>query len=198
MAERKNWHQVRYGTAEGEIKFGHLHDDNEQSAFHCKEFRSKNHYITLDQTGGPNRKHGTICKSPGHSKLSSICCSNRHSWHYVGCRKWRHCDKGTEWENSDGSFINVDILAIGGDGSNGNVQIEANEKVLVKTKAFDVQSKVSTKIFSEKTVDVIGNSICNLYGGILDCADGSTKVIGSKTPSTNEEQNRAEDKHEGI
>ena len=87
--------------------------------------------------------------------------------------------------------INVDILAIGGDGSNGNVQIEANEKVLVKTKAFDVQSKVSTKIFSEKTVDVIGNSICNLYGGILDCADGSTKVIGSKTPSTNEEQNRS-------
>ena len=66
--------------------------------------------------------------------------------------------------------INVDILAIGGDGNNGNVQIEANEKVLVKTKAFDVQSKVSTKIFSEKTVDVIGNSICNLYGGILDCA----------------------------
>ena len=23
------------------------------------------HYITLDQTGAPHRKHGTICRSPG-------------------------------------------------------------------------------------------------------------------------------------
>ncbi len=65
MAERKNWHQVRQGTAEGEFKFGHLHDDNEQSAVILRNGKSSDHYITLDQTGGPNRKHGTICKSPG-------------------------------------------------------------------------------------------------------------------------------------
>ena len=190
MAERKNWHQVRYGTAEGEIKFGHLHDDNEQSAFIARNGRSKNHYITLDQTGGPNRKHGTICKSPGAFQVEAAAAVPVDTPGIM-----------LDAENGDivikapngrirMEAINVDILAIGGDGSNGNVQIEANEKVLVKTKAFDVQSKVSTKIFSEKTVDVIGNSICNLYGGILDCADGSTKIIGSKTPSTNEEQNR--------
>ncbi len=191
MAERKNWHQVRYGTAEGEIKFGHLHDDNEQSAFIARNGRSKNHYITLDQTGGPNRKHGTICRSPGSFQVEAGSAVPVDT-------------PGIVFDTENGDIvikapngrirmeaINVDILAIGGDGNNGNIQIEANEKVLVKTKAFDVQSKVSTKIFSEKTVDVIGNSICNLYGGILDCADGSTKVIGSKTPSTNEEQNRA-------
>ena len=27
--------------------------------------RAPNHYITLDQTGVPHRKHGTICRSPG-------------------------------------------------------------------------------------------------------------------------------------
>ena len=68
--ENDKWLKERIGTrldrhAEGEIKFGHLHDDNEQSLFTVRNGRSKNHYITLDQTGGPNRKHGTICKSPG-------------------------------------------------------------------------------------------------------------------------------------
>ena len=38
-------------------------------------------------------------------------------------------DKGTEWKNSDGS-INVDILTIGGDGNNGNIQIEAKKRFL--------------------------------------------------------------------
>jgi hypothetical protein len=30
----------------------------------------------------------------------------------------------------------------------------------------------------------------NIYGGLIDCADGATKRKGSKGGSTNEEQNK--------
>ena len=32
MAKKQNPYRIRYGTADGEIKFGHLTEDNEQSA----------------------------------------------------------------------------------------------------------------------------------------------------------------------
>ena len=59
----------------------------------------------------------------------------------------------------------------------------------------DVKSRVSTKIFSESTVDMIGKGIMNIYGGLTDFADRSTK--GSKPSKTcgggksiNEERNK--------
>ena len=38
-----------------------------------------------------------------------------------------------------------------------------------------------TYIFSEKTVEVIGNSICNLYGGLVEILDGPSTIKGSRT-----------------
>ena len=37
-------------------------------------------------------------------------------------------------------------------------------------------------------MDIIGNAIMNIYGGLVDMADGATSVLGSKTgPSSTEE-----------
>jgi hypothetical protein len=85
---------------------------------------------------------------------------------------------------------NIDIIADGPDGKNGVVYIEGNEKIILKSPTIDVRSTISTKIFSEKTVECIGKGILNIYGGLIDCADGATKLKGSKGGSTNEEQNR--------
>jgi hypothetical protein len=88
---------------------------------------------------------------------------------------------------------NIDIIADGPDGKNGVVYIEGNEKIILKSPTIDIRSTISTKIFSEKTVDVIGKAILNIYGGLIDAADGATKINGSKPcsgPYTNEEQNK--------
>ena len=190
MAELKNYHTIRYGTAEGEIQFGHITQDNVLSAVLLRNGGSLNHYISMDATGDNHRKHGTICRSEGSFQVKA----------------------GDNVE--DGSFgvfieavsgdlvirapsgkvkiegINVDIIASGADGKNGVVNINGNEKVIVKSQTIDVSSKVSTKIFSEKTVDMIGKAIMNLYGGLVDVADGATSVKGSLGGSVNEEQNK--------
>ena len=57
----------------------------------------------------------------------------------------------------------------------------------------DIKSKVETKIFSEKTVDVIGKTVLNMYGGMIDCADSASTAKtgkGSKGGSDNEDRFR--------
>tara|TARA_Y100000385_G_scaffold23672_2_gene22865 strand:- start:1812 stop:2396 length:585 start_codon:yes stop_codon:yes gene_type:complete len=190
MAELKNYHTIRYGQADGEIKFGHLTQDNTLSSVLLRNGKAKNHYITLDSSGAPHRKYGTICRSPGSFQV----------------RAGDNVDKdvpGVYVEAVSGDLVlrapsgrvriegvNIDLIASGPDGQNGVITLDANEKVLMRAQIIDASSKVSTRLFSEKTVEVIGNAILNMYGGFVDIADGATAIKGSILPSTCELQNK--------
>ena len=65
MPQETCHHTVRKGTAEGEYVFGHITADNELDAVMLRNCRSFKHYISLCATGGPTRKEGTMCRSPG-------------------------------------------------------------------------------------------------------------------------------------
>ena len=190
MAELKNYHTVRYGTADGELQFGHITQDNVLSAVLLRNGQSLKHYISMDATGEDHRKHGTICRSEGAFQVRAG-------------DNVKDDNFGVYIEAVSGDLVlqapsgrvrivgeNVDIVASGADGKNGNVTISANEKCIVKAQTTVVSSVASTKVFSEKTVEVIGKGILNLYGGLFDCADGATSVKGSLGGSTNEEQNK--------
>ena len=64
MAKKQNPYRIRYGTADGEIKFGHLTADNEISAVMIRDNYEPEgkHYISLDRTGDAHRAYGTICR----------------------------------------------------------------------------------------------------------------------------------------
>ena len=191
MAELKNYHTIRYGTAEGELQFGHISMDNVLSAVLLRNGGSLNHYITLDATGEPHRKHGTICRSPGSFQVKAgDNVEDDVPGVYIEAVSGDLVLKAPSGRvRIEG--INIDIIASGPDGQNGVVNINGNEKVIIKGQTIDAASKVSTKIFSEKTVDMIGRGILNMYGGLVDVADGATTIKGSLGGSTNEEQNKA-------
>ncbi len=190
MAELKNYHTIRYGTAEGEIQFGHITQDNVLSAVLLRNGGSLNHYISMDATGDNHRKHGTICRSEGSFQIKAG--DNVEDGSFGVFIEAKSGDLVIRAPSGKVKIegINVDIIASGADGKNGVVNINGNEKVIVKSQTIDVSSKVSTKIFSEKTVDMIGKAIMNLYGGLVDVADGATSVKGSLGGSVNEEQNK--------
>ena len=191
MAELKNYHTIRYGTAEGEIQFGHITQDNVLSAVLLRNGGSLNHYISMDATGEPHRKHGTICRSPGSFQVKAgdnveddvpgVYIEAKNGDLVLRAPSGRVRIEG----------INIDIIASGPDGQNGVVNINGNEKVIVKSQGIDISSKLTTKIFSEKTVDMIGKAILNMYGGLVDVADGATSVKPSLGTSINEVQNKA-------
>ena len=89
----------------------------------------------------------------------------------------------------------IELTAQGIDGRTGNILLDADDKIALNAQIVDVKSRVSTKIFSESTVDFIGKGIMNIYGGLTDFADRTTK--GSKPSKTcggavsiNEERNK--------
>ena len=193
MAQTKDYHVIRYGNKHGELKFGHIWPDNNQSAVLLRSGRNDDHYISLEQKGGPHRKNGTICRSPGafQVKAGDQCTEKDQPGVFIDAVSGDiklNAPKG----NVEIRARNIRIYATADGNDNGTIEMQANEKIIGKAQSIDINSKVSTKIFSEKSVEVIGKSVLNIYGGMIDCADGPTEVNGSKgVPSTNEIKNRA-------
>ena len=195
MSQKVNYEQLRYGTKDGEIKFGHLTADNEIDAVLIRNFYNYTHYISMCRTGDDHRKDGTICRAPGSFQI----------------RAGDKCPKdipGVYIEAVSGDLvlrapsgkvriegIDVEINASGFDGETGNVNISANEKIILDAgQMVDIKAKVGCKIFSEGTIDCIGRQVLNMYGGMIDCADAactSKTSLGSKGGSANELKNKS-------
>ena len=192
MSQTKDCHVIRYGNRHGEIKFGHIWPDNNQSAALLRSGKNEKHYITLEQKGEPHRKNGTICRSPGAFQVKA------------GDQCTKKDEPGIFFDAVNGDIVlnalkgNVVILArnirlqtTAEGNQNGSIEMYANEKIIGKAQTIDFNSKISTKIFSEKSVECVGKAVLNIYGGMIDCADGPTEIIGSKLPSSNEFKNRS-------
>ena len=188
MSERKNYHTIRYGNADGELKMGHIHYDDELSAVMVRNGRNKKHYITLDASGDDTRKDGTICRSPGSFQVrAGDAVEEEKPAIYMDAVNGDIVIRAPNGRIRM-EAINVDIIASGPDNENGVITLDANDKIIGRAQTIDMSSKVSTKVFSEKTVECIGNGLLNIYGGLIDCADGATKRKKSKTKSSNEER----------
>lgn len=193
MGRRTNYHFNRLGNDHGEIRFGHIHQDNNISGVMLRTGEDGGrHYITMDSSGSveQGRKGSTINVCPGSFAVKAGKDVAKET-----PAIYQLAENGDIIIGAPNGRIkiyaqNIELIAQGSDGQNGVIQLDGNEKVIIKAPQIDVNSKVSTKIFSEKTVDVIGKAILNIYGGLIDCADGATKLKGSKGGSTNEEKNK--------
>jgi len=191
MSERKNYHTIRYGTAEGEIKFGHVHFDNVNSAVMLRSgFPSSkgNHYMTMDGPGGEDfRTHSTTFRGPGSFQVKhGDGVPNEQPGIYLDAVSGDIIIRAAKGRIRM-EAIDVDIKATGGDGNRGNIVLDANEKVLINAQTIACNAKAAARFFSEKTVEIVGNNVLNMYGGFVDIADGSSTAEGtkgSKNPAT--------------
>ena len=187
MGQKKNYHTIRYGTAEGEIKFGHVHTDNVNSAVMLRSGHTFQHYMTMDGPGGEDfRTHSTTFRGPGSFQVK----------HGDGVPDEQ---PGIYLDAVNGDIViraangrirmealDVDIRATGA-GDRGNIVLDANDKVIMNAQTISCNAKVAARFFSEKTVEVVGNNVLNMYGGFVDMADGSSTAVagkGSKNPAT--------------
>ena len=183
MAQKKNYHTIRYGTAEAEMKFGHVTSDNVITAFLTRSGFCNNHYITLDGTGKDHRKFGTICRSPGSFQVKAgDGVPDEQPGIYMdavnGDIVIRAANGRIRMEALD-----ITMKATDADNKRGNVIIDAQDKVMVIGQNISIISSVASKFFSEKTVELVGNNVLNIYGGFVDIADAATSTRGSKNPA---------------
>ena len=79
----------------------------------------------------------------------------------------------------DLSHKDIDLIASGSGEKHGIVQIEGNSGVFVRGKAVHVDGKSLTKIFSDHTVEILGNSVLNMYGKSVEVLDSTAGFRGS-------------------
>jgi hypothetical protein len=207
MSKKENKHPYVAGTEHGYISFGEVNTyANEIEA--CKLQSGPDggrHYITMQETGDKEMgsKGSTSIVCPG--TLTAL--TGKDIVNYPEGSDTPRDIPAIFYEAENGDIVltaprgkikiaaeAIELIAKGSDGRTGVVNINADDKIILDSQIVDIQSKVSTKIFSEKTVDMIGKGIMNVYGGLVDFADRTSKGKPSKTcggsVSINEERNK--------
>ena len=179
--EKKNLYAYRLGTNDGELKLGHVTGENQISACLLRSGFFHNHYITLDGTGERHRAGGTMCRSPGsfQVKAGDKCGPEDQTI-------MMRAENGDILLSAPTGKIILDASNILIRTSGGNIDIDSSNKVNIvgKGDGVAINGTAGCKIVSDKTVEVIGGTVCNIYGGVIDMADGNVVAINSKPSKT--------------
>ena len=193
MAQKENKHPFQLGTEHGGIGIGVVNTNSNQIDA-CKISNGPDagrHYIRLQETGSKEdgSKGSTSIVCPG--TLTAL--TGKDIVNYPEGSNEPRGIPAIFYQAENGDIVltaprgkikiaaeAIEIIAKGSDGKTGVVDISADDKINLKAQIIDVNSTASTKIFSENTVHVIGKSLLNIYGGLADFADGTTKHRRSK------------------
>ena len=194
MTQKINYHQQYLGNDHGEISFGAYRAANETAAFMAvNKHDAGRHYIVMQQTGNKDAgsKGSTKMYSPGTFEVRA----GKDIKNYSKKSNNPANQQAIFYEAENGDVVisaprgkiklqaeAIEINAKGFDGKTGVVEVSADEKILMNSQTIDIQGKVSTKIFSEDAVNIVGYNLVNIYGGLIDVADRSTK--GSRPSKT--------------
>ena len=183
MAEKKNYNTIRYGNNDGEIKFGHIHDDEEVSAFIVRSGYNSKHYMTMDATGdGPQgRKNGTINRAPGSYAIKAGD-DVQDSVPAI----WVEAVNGDIVLSATRGRIrmqakNIELLAEGGDNENGHITLESNEKVSVKSNNIELNADSVLNLYSSAKVELIADGTLNMFGSLIETVEGCSLISPSKS-----------------
>ena len=193
MSKKENLHPYVAGTEHGTLSFGKVNAEaNEISACLLESGPDGGrHYVEMQETGSKEdgSKGSTNIVCPG--TLTAL--TGKDIVNYPPGSNTPRDIPAIFYEAENGDIVltaprgkikiaaeAIEIIATGSDGRTGVVDISADDKINLKAQIIDVNSTVSTKIFSENTVHVIGKSLLNIYGGLADFADGATKHRRSK------------------
>ena len=192
MAKKESFHPYFVGTEHGRLSFGTIRKNNEISACMLQSGPDGGrHYVTMDSTG--NKEEGmrgsTKAFCPGTLTVKTGKDIENYTIPSLKPNNipaiWCEAENGDIIIKASHGKIRLEaedviINANGFDGKSGTVTIDSNDKINLKSQTIDINASVSTKVFSEKTVEVIGKGLLNIYGGLADFADRTTKNRRSK------------------
>ena len=193
MSKPTNKHPLRYGNQHGEIRFGHIIKEKQFSFLaRSGDNAGGRHYIRMRSNGDvkQGQKGSTDMRAPGFININ---CGEdiKGAKSSDGGKVVNPPAYNLLAQNGDITIAapngtirlsaqNIELIAEGNDGRNGIISLNSNEKIRIESPDVEVTSSVSTKIVSANTVNVVGEGIMNVYGGLMDFADGATALLGSK------------------
>ena len=193
MTKPTNKHPWRIGNEHGEMRFGHIIEEKQFGYYVRTGDDGGRHYIRMRSNGDvkQGQKGSTNFHSPGSFTID---CGQdiRGAKSKDGGKIVNPPAYNLLAQNGDINIAaphgtirlsarNIELYATGTDGRNGIIKLDANEKVNIRAPNIDINSTTMLSMFSEGRVNMVGKSIMNVYGGLMDFADGATALLGSKT-----------------
>ena len=193
MTKPINYHPYRLGNEHAEVKFGHIISPAQFGYYVRTGDDGGRHYFRMRSNGDvkQGQKGSTNFHSPGSFTID---CGQdiRGAKSKDGGKIVNPPAYNLLAQNGDINIAaphgtirlsarNIELYATGTDGRNGIIKLDANEKVNIRAPNIDVNSTTMLSMFSEGRVNMVGKSIMNVYGGLMDFADGATALLGSKT-----------------
>ena len=207
MGRKINRHPFYTGNKHGRLSFGAYRLANETAAVMLQSGRDAGrHYTVMQSTGDADKgsKGSTTSICPGTHTVKA----GKDIVNYTIPSVVSNNIPAIFYEAENGDIVltaphgnvkisaeNIELIATGVNNKNGVISLTSNEKINLKSQMIDINSVVSTKIFSESTVDIIGKGILNVYAGLADFADKTTKDLGryaSKLSSDNSVESKNE------
>ena len=176
-----NYTKQRIGNDQGNLKLGHVHKDAGTTSGVLLETSDALHHITLERAG--QRKGHTISLSPGDTVIKAgeknTASQTTIMIEAVNGDIVLNAKNGKIRMQAD----DIDMIANGGDGNNGNISLTAVENIFTDSKKFLVTAKNFYKIVTPGYGEIIANSGMTLYAslirGVTDaCAIKDSKVGG--------------------
>ena len=192
MTKKESFHPYFVGTEHGRLSFGTIRKNNEISACMLQSGPDGGrHYVTMDSTG--NKEDGMRGSTKAFCPGTLTVKSGKDIENYTVPSTepnnipaiWCEAENGDIIIKASRGKIRIEaedivLNANGFDGKSGSITLDSNDKINLKSQIIDINASVSTKIFSDKTVEVIGKGLLNIYGGLADFADRTTKNRRSK------------------
>ena len=207
MGRKINRHPFYTGNKHGRLSFGAYRVANQTAAVMLQSGQDAGrHYTVMQSTGDADKgsKGSTTSICPGTHTVKA----GKDIVNYTIPSVVSNNIPAIFYEAENGDIVltaphgnvkisaeNIELIATGVNNKNGVISLTSNEKINLKSQMIDINSVVSTKIFSESTVDIIGIGILNVYAGLADFADKTTKDLGryaSKLSSDNSVESKNE------
>ena len=212
MGRKINWFPYVLGNRHGRLSFGSYRESNQRAGVLIQSGRDAGrHYTVMQSTGDADKgsKGSTTSICPGTHTVKA----GKDIVNYTIPSITPNNIPAIFYEAENGDIVltaphgnvkisaeNIELVATGHNNMSGVISLTSNEKINLKSQMIDINSGVSIKIFSESTVDIIGKGILNVYAGLADFADQTTKDLGryasklsddNSVASKNEVQNSA-------
>jgi hypothetical protein len=171
---KENYHTIRYGNKDGELKFGHLHNDEVKSAFLVRSGTDPLHYITLESDG--NREGQTINRCTSTYQIK--CGDNVNGDAPAFIVEALNGDIVLMAKNGNIRMeASKDILikASGSDNTTGNINIEANERVNILAKEVNINGKQAARFITSGIGEITCKTALNIQAAACSAASAVSK-----------------------
>lgn len=173
MTKAVNFESKDIRTKDGNLKFGHIHQDQTKSSI-MMQGQGGLEYITIDQSGATGKWITNRCRGRYQVKCGDEIKKGQPAF-YVDAAN------GDIVIRTGGRIRmeaeNIDIIANGGDNKNGIITLKSNEEVKLESKKITLDSKESCNIFGAGSIQVSAQNILKMYGGTMEKLTGAGKAL---------------------